>query len=55
MMGLIRLLRGMYRVLERLTAQFILIKYPCQRDEATTDRRGRGSEIFADVSVVEMA
>lgn len=42
-------------VLERLTAQFILIKYPCQRGVATTDRRDRGSEIFADVSVVEMA
>ena len=48
------LLRRMYRVLERLTAQFIRIKYPCQEGEATTDRRGRGSEMFADVSVVEM-
>jgi hypothetical protein len=34
-------------ILERLTAQFSMIKYPCQRGVATTDRRG--SDIFADL------
>ena len=53
--GLIRLLRGMYRVLERLTAHFIPIQYPCQKVVVTVDRRGgRGSEICAGVSLVEM-